>query len=230
MSSAAPQDFHPSRAVDLPRTNRSGLRVLHRPPLGWRGRHVFGALGMRRAVAQHSEAEAALLMRYAANAEVIVELGVAEGGSAAELRSVMAADGQLYLVDPYEPGALGLSMARIVARRTVNSVQWGRVHWMQKRSDEAAQGWAREIDFLFIDADHSYERASSDWRLWSPRVRCGGYVALHDSVVFPGGWTDEHSGPVRLVHEIRRDQPQWALLDQADSLTILRHEDTAADS
>jgi predicted O-methyltransferase YrrM len=99
---------------------------------------------------------------------------------------------------------------------------------MRKRSDEAARGWGHEIDFLFIDADHSYERASRDWLLWSPHVRPGGHVALHDSVVFAGGWTDEHSGPVRLVHEIRRDQPQWALLEQADSLTILRREDTAA--
>jgi glycosyltransferase involved in cell wall biosynthesis/predicted O-methyltransferase YrrM len=196
--------------------------LMHRPALGWRRRHVFGALGLRPAVAQHSDAEAEVLMRYGANARVIVELGVAEGGSAAELRSVMSPAGHLHLVDPYEPGRLRVSMALIVARRTVSRVSRGHVRWLRLRSDEAIRGWTQPIDFLLIDADHSYERAAGDWRLWSPFVVPGGYVALHDSAVFPGGWTDERSGPVRLLDEILRGESEWLLVDQVDSLSVLR--------
>jgi glycosyltransferase involved in cell wall biosynthesis/GT2 family glycosyltransferase/predicted O-methyltransferase YrrM len=213
-----------------PRTDTLGHRaasprVLHRPELGWwRQRHVFGALHMRPAIAQHSDAEAALLMRYGARARTIVELGVAEGGSAAELRSVMSPDGDLCLVDPYTSGRLGMSMMLIVARRTVRRVRGGRVSWLRMRSDQAIHGWNRPIDFLFIDADHSYERAAGDWRLWTPFVTRGGYVALHDSVVFPAGWTDERSGPVRLLGEILDRQPEWSVVGQADSLTVLRRD------
>jgi glycosyltransferase involved in cell wall biosynthesis/GT2 family glycosyltransferase/predicted O-methyltransferase YrrM len=203
-------------------TDNAASSLLHRPVLGWRRRHLFGVLGLRPAVGQHTEAEAAALMRYAADARALVELGVAEGGSAAELRSVMSPSGHLYLVDPYEPGRLGVSMARLVARRTVSRARRGRVKWLRLRSDEAVRGWQQPIDFLFIDADHSYERAAGDWRLWSPFVVPGGHVALHDSVVFPGGWTDERSGPVQLLDEIVRGEPDWLLVDQADSLSVLR--------
>ena len=37
-----------------------------------------------------------------------------------------------------------------------------------------------DIDFLFIDGDHSYEGVSRDFELWYPKVRKGGLVALHD--------------------------------------------------
>jgi predicted O-methyltransferase YrrM len=200
-------------------------RMLHREDTGWRRRHVFGALGVRQAVAEHSQAEAELLMRCAAGAHVVVELGVAEGGSAAELRSVMSRAGRLYLVDPYARGRLGVSMARIVARRTVNHVHGGEVSWLRARSDEAVIEWDQRIDFLFIDADHSYERAAADWRLWAPFVQPGGHVALHDSAAFPGGWTSERSGPVRLVKEIRSSERQWILVGQADSLSVFRRAD-----
>ena len=164
-------------------------------------------------------------MRYGAGARTVVELGVAEGGSAAELRSVMAPTGHLWLVDPYEPGRLGISMARIVARRTVGQVRRGQVTWLRAPSDEAVRGWTRPIDFLFIDADHSYERAASDWRRWTPFVELGGHVALHDSVVFSGGWIVDRSGPVRLLDEIVSSEANWHLEAQVDSLSVLRRDE-----
>jgi predicted O-methyltransferase YrrM len=194
---------------------------------GWRRRRVLGALGLRPALVQHTRAESELLMRYAVGAKAIVELGVAEGGSAAELRSVMSPQGRLYLVDPYEPGAIGLSMTLIVARRTVGRISRGRVDWVRARSEDLANDWRTGIDFLFIDADHDYERVASDWRLWAPHVRAGGHVALHDSVVFPGGWTREETGPVKLLAEIRREAREWEVIEQADSVSILHRRETS---
>lgn len=37
-----------------------------------------------------------------------------------------------------------------------------------------------ELDFVFIDADHSYEHAKQDIELWYPKVRSGGLVSGHD--------------------------------------------------
>ena len=35
-------------------------------------------------------------------------------------------------------------------------------------------------DFLFIDGDHTYESVRQDWDNYSPMVREGGFIALHD--------------------------------------------------
>lgn len=42
------------------------------------------------------------------------------------------------------------------------------------------------FDFLFIDADHSYDSVRADWDNYSPMVREGGLVALHDIIERPG--------------------------------------------
>lgn len=36
------------------------------------------------------------------------------------------------------------------------------------------------LDFVFIDADHSYEEVCNDIREWSFKVRPGGYITGHD--------------------------------------------------
>lgn len=41
---------------------------------------------------------------------------------------------------------------------------------------------SRQVDFLFIDGDHSYAGVKADFELYSPLVRSGGLVALHDIV------------------------------------------------
>ncbi len=38
----------------------------------------------------------------------------------------------------------------------------------------------RSIDFLYIDADHTYEGVKTDFELYSPLVRKGGLIGFHD--------------------------------------------------
>ena len=51
-------------------------------------------------------------------------------------------------------------------------------------------------DFLWIDGGHTYEIAKSDWNNYSPMVRSGGMVGIHD--VGAVG-----TGPELLVREIK---------------------------
>ena len=41
------------------------------------------------------------------------------------------------------------------------------------------------FDFLFIDGDHTYEGVKTDFEMYSPLVRQGGLVALHDICKHP---------------------------------------------
>jgi predicted O-methyltransferase YrrM len=43
----------------------------------------------------------------------------------------------------------------------------------------------KPIDFLFIDADHTYEGVKKDYELYSPLVSSGGVIAFHDIAQHP---------------------------------------------
>ena len=52
---------------------------------------------------------------------------------------------------------------------------------MKMTSKEAA-GYFHDnlFDFIYIDANHTYEFAKEDLDLWWPKVKCGGYFGGHD--------------------------------------------------
>src|SRR5437763_466617 len=97
-----------------PRARRPECTARTRAPR----RRAFALLGLRRPMADHSRAEGQLLRGHAAGRRALVGIGVAEGGSAWQLRSVMDPNGSLTLVDPFFPGLLfGASLARPIAVR-----------------------------------------------------------------------------------------------------------------
>lgn len=73
----------------------------HRVRRGALSRAIFALIGLRPPAAQHTAAEGELLRSCATGRRSIVEIGVAEGASAWEMRSVMDPGGTIYLVDPY---------------------------------------------------------------------------------------------------------------------------------
>jgi len=71
-----------------------------------------------------------------------------------------------------------------VFRRTVHDA--GLERWVVAVVGETrtvAPNWQTELGFLFIDGGHGEEPAADDYRLWTPLVRIGGTLAIHD--VFP---------------------------------------------
>lgn len=58
-----------------------------------------------------------------------------------------------------------------------------------------------EVDLLFVDGDHSYEGAAADLERWSPLVRPGGHLVIHDAVD-TGGYGTVYPGVQRAVDEI----------------------------
>lgn len=67
---------------------------------------------------------------------------------------------------------------------------------IRMRSDEAYKIYPdNSLDFVFIDANHSYESVKEDIINWLPKVKTGGVLAGHDYTIY-------HPGVVRAVDEL----------------------------
>ncbi len=64
----------------------------------------------------------------------------------------------------------------------------GNIHKWKMTSTSAAEFVTdASLDFVYVDADHSYEAVKEDIRLWLPKVHKGGYIGGHDfSYYHPG--------------------------------------------
>jgi predicted O-methyltransferase YrrM len=140
------------------------------------------------------------------------------GASTALLRKAMAADGVLIAIDPHPPGRLGVSFERWIAEREIAKYPRGRVELLRKLSHDAVSGWARTLDFLFIDGDHSWDGIDRDWRGFSPFVEAEGVVLLHDSRSVPGR---EDPDSVRYTETVIRKDHRFQVIEEVDSLTVL---------
>jgi hypothetical protein len=183
------------------------------------------SVGLADAEVWTTAAERDCLMRHAAGTHRVVEVGVWHAGTSKRLRSAMAPDATLYAVDPYEPGRLGISFPRLVARRELGSVPNGRVVWVRARGAAAAASplmqAAAPFDLIFIDNAQTYESLEEEWTAWSPLVDVSGIIALHDSRFVPNlAWSDQTS--VRFVGECVLPDPRFAVVEQVDTLTVLR--------
>jgi hypothetical protein len=189
-------------------------------------RHAFFAwAGLRPTLAQHTLAEHEALKRHVRNAQTVVEIGVAEGASAAALREAMHPEGALYLVDPFHLSRVpALNFLKRAARRAVSSVGTARTFWIESFSHDAVRQWKQPIDFLLIDGDHREEAVEQDWQDWFPFVADGGVVGFHDARLFPSGWSTPDYGPVRFINRVFRQGSgvtPWSIIDEVDSLVFV---------
>lgn len=188
---------------------------------------VFGWLGLRPTLAQHTRAEHEALMKEARGARVVVEIGVAEGASAAGLREAMSEDGVLYLVDPFHLSRVRLlNFLKRAAKRAVDSAGRAKTVWIEEFSHEAVKTWNQPIDFLMIDGDHREEAVEQDFNDWSQFVKEGGKVVFHDARQFAGGWTTPEYGPLLFVNRKFRGRGTkgWTIVTEVDSLVVLKRE------
>lgn len=191
--------------------------------LGAFGHFVKWRLRLTSAETETSRAERDALARAAHQRLRLVELGVAQGVTTKRLRSVMHPDGELWAVDPYFPNRLGLRFSEEIAHGEVGAIENGSVHWLRATSTEAAALWQREgrpaPDFVFIDADHSWQGISGDWKAWGDLLAVGGAIALHDSR--PSARYPADTDSVRFTQTVIKNDPRFRLIEEVDSLTVL---------
>lgn len=199
-------------------------------------RAIALALGLIPPRTMHSAAEASLLTQLAGRSRRVVEIGVYEGSSAVVLCRALNADSELHLIDPFVdesgwalpanwssvPMATRLAVWR-VARRGGPATTWHIA-----RSQDVGRGWdGGEVDFVFIDGDHSPEACREDWDVWHGHVRPGGTVAFHDARLDqPGGAGGP--GPTVVVDELfRGPRPAdgWTISDEVDTLVVVTRDE-----
>lgn len=173
---------------------------------------------MERAASQVTHQELELLMRYSRDARVVCEIGCYEGRTSVAF--ALNTTGAVYSVDPFYQGRLGVCYTECIARihRWREGVQ--NLVFLTGMSLDVAPTFELPIDFLFIDADHSYEAAKADWNAWAPKVRKKGYIALHDARLAVN--SPQFLGSMRFYSEDLALMDSVIECDAVDSLVIVQ--------
>jgi len=141
-----------------------------------RGHQIFGA------IQQRSEISGLLEILRQNPPKYVCEIGTATGGTLFLLTQVCRPDALLLSVD------LGLSFERCLVHARFASRGQKIVSVRGDSSAPETLGRVRSLlrghplDLLFIDGDHSYEGVQADFLNYSPLVRPGGLIVLHDIV------------------------------------------------
>jgi len=119
---------------------------------------------------------------------VVAEIGVQRGGFSTMVLT-NAAPKEYHLIDCWEHQAgdkLGCMESQEQFDAMYDNVvdlfkDRDNVHIHRKYSSDAVTTFDDEyFDWVYIDADHTYEGISNDLKLWWPKVKTGGFLAGHD--------------------------------------------------
>ena len=113
-----------------------------------------------------------------------VEIGVAGGDNSKSMLKNLNMK-MLYLVDPYisyEDGVTTHSEHFIAGLKCVNDTLaiLPNVTFIRKKSENATKEIPNNLDFVYIDGNHSYESVKKDITFYYPKVKVGGFIGGHD--------------------------------------------------
>ncbi len=127
-----------------------------------------------------------------ARPKTVLEIGTATGGSLFLFCRSAAPDATIVSID-LPKGASGgfyIKMAESLYKKFASPLQKLTLLRKNSHSRETFELLKntiknKEVDFLFIDGDHSYKGVRQDYELYSPLVRKGGIIAFHDICEHP---------------------------------------------
>jgi predicted O-methyltransferase YrrM len=106
-----------------------------------------------------------------------IEVGVAEGENAAQMLKYLDM-GRLFLVDNYQPPFSAMK------DKAVKLLDGKPIVWMMMDSRKATDMLTEnQMDFIYIDADHSYESTLSNLKAYYPPLKSGGIMGGDDVTI-----------------------------------------------
>jgi len=128
---------------------------------------------------------------------VAVEVGVAAGVHAESILRALNMQ-RLFLVDPYLPYSENGRPVSYTAtfQEAIRRLQPfnDRIQFVRLPSEEAHVQIPSDLDFVYIDGNHSYNHVKRDIDVFYPKVRNGGVIGGHD-------FANQHPGVVKAVCE-----------------------------
>lgn len=175
-------------------------------------------------IAEVDSTRAAAILRRATSVRSTIlgiEVGVA-AGKLSEALLVAAPNLYLTMVDDYASGAwrsvaykaTGDQHAALTKEQQLGTIRAAkrrvghfgkRARFLVMSSAAAAAQVADEgYDFVFLDADHSYEGVRADLAAWWPKIRAGGWLCGHDY----GGYVIVNGAP--RYFGVKEAVDEWA--------------------
>ena len=162
---------------------------------------------------------------------VCVEIGSARGASACHIGLALRQmnHGKLFAIDPHTRtewnDSNSIDTYEVMRENLRRFAVEDHVEIIRKYSSDAAAGWDRPIDMLFIDGDHSYEGVKKDWSLFTPHVTEFGVVVFHDTIwdLKPDPrWSRADMGVPRFVEELRQSGFPVVTFNQCCGLSVVQ--------
>lgn len=145
----------------------------------------------------HDRAEFGVWLNQQGLTKVGVEIGTHRGEFADLLlkkwlgKTLVAVDHWQPGYNPQDPASNGNREKDFEEARRIATTHRPRMSLIRATSAEATNNFEDDsLDFVYIDADHSYDSVISDLSLWWLKIKPGGVLAGHD-IICPGepdGW------------------------------------------
>jgi predicted O-methyltransferase YrrM len=147
---------------------------------------------------------------------VIVEIGSFLGSGSVLLAGArkVRGSGKVHCIDPFDCSGDGFSapiyqdilttsgVGTLKERFDENIRRFGLDAWVEGHASgavDAAATWTTPIDLLILDGDQSYRGAREAFEKWTPFLKPGGILAVHNTA--PRIYAPDHDGNRRLALE-----------------------------
>ncbi|MBB2147109.1 class I SAM-dependent methyltransferase [Pedobacter sp. LMG 31464] len=160
---------------------------------------------------------------------VVVEIGSWQGKSTYCILSGLIS-GKVYAIDPFDATAgadlkneteymekaKGIDLLEIFNDNLKKFISTGKIEPRKGYSNQFNNEF-KEIDFLFIDGDHTIKGCTEDYDLYAHKIVKGGYIAFHD-------YYEEKLdlGPTHVINEVILKENIFTFFGRYDSLWVAR--------
>lgn len=111
---------------------------------------------------------------------ICVEIGSYLGASSCYIAASKNCQ-KLYCIDTWANEGMSEGLRDTFDEFIINTKQFqNKIITLRGKSYDIGKNFSQNIDFLFIDGDHSYDGVKKDIEIWLPKLRSNGILMMHD--------------------------------------------------